>query len=631
MKKILLLLSIAFSVASLHAQKYTEETLRTELDSMAVKQPGLKNQLQLNVSNLPLTDLLSSVGMESELNISVSPELKNTITYNFFDAQVIDMLVFVYLNFEVEYDFIGSIISVRKRDQAPIVPVVIPEREVDVKYNSANKFLSMNLRNDTLWKVTEKITKLSNENFVLAPDVRNKPVNAYFLNRPFDEVIKLLGEANDLDIQINENHVAISKGIQEVGPTNNNPRGRNNPRKSQQSDNLTITKNEVGTIDVFARDAPIDDLIAEAAIETDVQYLIYSDLKGNINLDVQDVRFDELIGMVLNGSPYSSFIENEVYLIGENKSESIRKSEIVRLENRTIESVLTAIPQDLTTDVEVKEFPELNGLILMGSEVKLNNLKEFIRSIDVVVPMVQLDVIIMYSERGSTVNTGITAGFSEQPVATEGTVFPGLDVTLGFESINNLIDAINGFGVFNLGKVTENFYLSLQALESNNIVKIESTPKISVLNGHDAKILIGETTYYQQERVSVQNSAINSGVITNQEWVAINADLTVDVKPFVSSDEHVTLTIGVTQNDFNGRVSKNAPPNVINRNFESMVRVKNGEMILLGGLDTKQKSDSGSGTPILSRIPILKWFFSGRNKSKRKTKLHILLRPVISY
>lgn len=631
MKKTSLISLLMLFCVQLNAQKYTEETLRRELDSMVLKQPGLNNKLQLNVSNLPLADLLSSVGMESELNISVSPELNNTITYNFFDAEVIDMLVFVYLNFDVEYDFIGNIISVRKRSKLPPPSVKLPPKEIDIKYNPANKFLSMNLRNDTLWKVTEKITKLSNINFVIAPDVRNKKINAYFLNRPFGEVVEMLGEANDLDVQINENHIALSQAQNLVGPVNKNLRGRDNPRKSQQSENLTISKNEVGTIDVFARDATIDDVIAEAAIETGVQYLIYSDLKGSINIDVRDVRFNELIDIVLNGSPYSSYSENNVYLIGENKSASLRRSEIVRLENRTIENVMTAIPKDLISDVEVKEFPELNGLILTGSDTKLENLKKFLQSIDVVVPMVQIDVILLYTERGSTVNTGIKAGFSEKPTPTEGTIFPGIDVNLGFESINNLIDAINGFGVFNLGKVTENFYVSLQALESNNIVKIESTPKISALNGHDAKLLIGETTYYQQERVSVQNSAVNTGVITNQEWIPINADLTIDVKPFVSSDEHVTLTISVTQNDFNGKSAKTAPPNIINRNFESMVRVKNGEMILLGGLDTKQKSDSGSGTPILSRIPILKWLFSGRSKTKRKTKLHVLLRPVISY
>lgn len=631
MKQIVFIISFFFCFFDAQAQRYSEVTLRKELDSMAVKQPGLKHQLQLNVTNISISDLLSSVGMESQLNISVSPELNNTITYNFFDAQVIDILVFLYINFEVEYDFIGNIISVRKRDEVPFIPKEVPKKEIDVKYNAANKFLSMNLRNDTLWQVTKKITELSNINFVLSPDVRDRKVNAYFLNRPFNEVIEMLGEANDLEIKVNENNILISKGQPIVGPINKNLRGRDQPKKSQQSENLRIDKNEVGTINIYAKEAPIDDLIAEAAIETDVQYLIYSDLKGNINLDVQDIRFNELMEMVLNGSPYSFYKENGVYIIGENKSESLKNTEIIRLENRTIENVLKAIPKNLVTDVEISEFPELNGLILTGSGIKIQKLKEFLKSIDIVVPMVQIDVVLLYTERGSTVSTGITAGFSDKPVKTEGTVFPGIDVNLGFKSINNLIQAINGFGVFNLGKVTENFYISLKALETNNIVRIESTPKISALNGHNAKLVVGETTYYQQERVSVQNSAVNTGVITNQEWVAINADLSIDVKPFVSSDEHVTMTITVTQNDFNGKSAKTAPPNIINRNFESMVRVKNGEMILLGGLDTKQKSDSGTGTPILSRIPILKWFFSGRSKTKRKTKLHVLLRPVISY
>jgi type IV pilus assembly protein PilQ len=99
----------------------------------------------------------------------------------------------------------------------------------------------------------------------------------------------------------------------------------------------------------------------------------------------------------------------------------------------------------------------------------------------------------------------------------------------------------------------------------------------------------------------------------------------------VSADEYVTLTISVEQDDFAGKVDPSSPPNITTQTFESMVRVKNGELILLGGLEKKEKSDSGSGTPILSRIPILKWFFSSRQKDREKSKLHILIRPIVTY
>ena len=99
----------------------------------------------------------------------------------------------------------------------------------------------------------------------------------------------------------------------------------------------------------------------------------------------------------------------------------------------------------------------------------------------------------------------------------------------------------------------------------------------------------------------------------------------------MSTDENVTLTISVEKSSFLGRAGENAPPGKATQKFESLVRVKNGEMILLGGLDELKREDSGSGTPLLSRIPVIKWFFSSRKKGKNNSKLHIFIKPTVIY
>ena len=152
------------------------------------------------------------------------------------------------------------------------------------------------------------------------------------------------------------------------------------------------------------------------------------------------------------------------------------------------------------------------------------------------------------------------------------------------------------------------------------------------MNGHTAKLSIGETTYYQEQQLSFQPINQNTGFQqTSRVWKNLDANLSVTIKPFVSADEYVTLTITVKQEDFGGRVDPMAPPNLTNQNFESVIRVKNGEVILLGGLEKKSVNDSGKGTPLLSRIPVLKWFFSSRKKVREKSKLHIIVRPVVTY
>jgi type IV pilus assembly protein PilQ len=78
-------------------------------------------------------------------------------------------------------------------------------------------------------------------------------------------------------------------------------------------------------------------------------------------------------------------------------------------------------------------------------------------------------------------------------------------------------------------------------------------------------------------------------------------------------------------------VDKDAPPGINSREFTSIIRVKDQDIIILGGLEEKSKNDSGTGVPFLARIPIIKWFFSSRSRSDSKSKLSVLIKPTVIY
>lgn len=617
-------------------QKYTETQLRDKLDSLGLRNAGLNNTVQLNISGLPLYEFVYSVGLENNLNITIDPSLNQTISYNFFDAKVKDILVFLYVNFELEYDFVGSIISVKKRTIKKETPVVrSTSKDIDVKFNKANEFLSMNLQNDTLWKVLEKVTVLSDKNFVINPEIRNKQVNAFFQNRPYEEVLDMFVKGNGLTLT-KEKEGFYSIGIDSPktannGTSNSNQATNSGSRTQGNTKDFTLVKNSMGTLDVFANNIDLIEIVKAAAQELNQHYVLHSTVDGKANLELKNVSFDELLNNLFMTTKYNFSEKERIYVIGERKMEGVRKTEVIRMENRTIENVKTAIPKELLTDLDVAEFLELNALIVSGSDRGITELKAFLSSIDIVVPMIQIDVMLIFSSKSNTLKTGMEAGLKDQPTTTGGTIFPGLDVNMGASTINAILNAISGFGVLNLGQVTENFYASLSALETNNIIDIESTPKISTLNGQKASISIGETTYYQETQVNVQTSVTQQGVVQSKVWKSIDANLSVNIQPFVSSDEQITLTIKVDQKDFAGKADPSSPPNMTTQTFESMVRVKNGEVILLGGLEKKKNNNSGSGVPFLSRIPIIKWLFSGRSSEKSKSKLHILIKSTVTY
>jgi type IV pilus assembly protein PilQ len=321
-----------------------------------------------------------------------------------------------------------------------------------------------------------------------------------------------------------------------------------------------------------------------------------------------------------------------VYLIGERNLEGLRQNKLIKLKYRTVDKTLDLIPAELKKGVDLKVFKDLNGIVASGSMIRIQEIENFLIQIDQIVPLVYIEVIIADVRKSNSLSAGISAGLGDKPRTTTGMILPNYEVGLSSTTVNNLIKGLSGFGAINLGSVTPNFYVTLKALEEQGALKIRSTPQIATLNGHAAKLSIGKTEYY----LEVQNNLVNTtnvqqNLLQSQQYKPVNADLSISIDPQVSGDEQITMDINVKQSSFTERISNTAPPGTINRDFQSMVRVKNGEMIMLGGLEETSNQNSGSGLPLLSRIPVLKWFFGNNTKRKSENKLTIFIKPTITY
>ena len=170
--------------------------------------------------------------------------------------------------------------------------------------------------------------------------------------------------------------------------------------------------------------------------------------------------------------------------------------------------------------------------------------------------------------------------------------------------------------------------MSLKFLEENGVINTRSTPKLATLNGHEATMEIGNTEYYVIEQQTVQGVQ-NPIPIVTRNYESVEAKFSLNVKPMISADSLVTLEIDVEQSDFTARITPEAPPGTVTRKFNSIIRINDGEMVLLGGLEEKQNEDTGRGVPWVSRVPILKWFFSSKTYTNKKSRLNIFIKPTI--
>lgn len=610
--------------------------LSGKLDEFAKQKKGLNEVVKIDVSGLTLHDFINSIAEEHQLNIDVDSDLIQPVSNNFFDVTVKDVFIHLTQKYDLEVGFMNNIITFKKRKEIKIIEKKA-EKAVDVSYNPQNDFLSLKLENDSLPSVVKAITDKSSKNLILAPDIKNLKISSYILNRPFNQVIEMMAKSNDLLATKDENGFYFLEKIKDANANvASNVAGAKQKLAKANLGNpgyFEVGLNKSGYLTIRADEADAALLIIEAAEKLNINYFLYNKPENEkTSIYADNITFDELLEHVFKGKKYTFKKQDNLYLIGEQITEGLRVTEIVQLENRSIETVVASLPKVFTEKLEIKEFVELNAFIVSGAKTILEELKLYVKQIDKVVPMVQIEVIIVQYNKSHDIQTGLKAGLDKiNKLQTSGTLFPSPEVNLNSTSVNSLIDAFNGFGIFKLGKVTEAFYLNLKLLENNSIVKVESTPKIATLSGHEARMAIGETSYYFEQNNRLLTNSIGNDILQSGTWKSTDANLSLSIKPFVSTDENVTLTIAVEKSSFLGRAGETAPPGKATQKFESLVRVKNNEMILLGGLDELRKENSGSGTPLISRIPILKWFFSSRKKAKSDSKLHIFIKPTIVY
>jgi type IV pilus assembly protein PilQ len=239
-----------------------------------------------------------------------------------------------------------------------------------------------------------------------------------------------------------------------------------------------------------------------------------------------------------------------------------------------------------------------------------------------------IEVTIIDFTKTRTIATGISAGVSDS-VKTGGTILSGINFTASASGVNSFLNSIGKLTSLNLGHVVPNFYVTLQASETNNNVNVRSVPKLTALNGHTATLSIGSKLYYKNSTQNlIPSASTNTSVFTNT-YMPVEANLSVDIKPIVSGDDEVTLGIKVNISDFTSIPTDGSPPPESISKFESSLRVHSEDTVLLGGMERTENDLSASGVPILSRIPILKWIFSSRTKTNSKVVTVLFIKPTI--
>ncbi len=623
--------------ATLFAQQNRVPIIQQKLDSLSKTVPGLAQKVQLQVVGGSIQTYLIGLSSSNNISISVDPKLNFNINDSFTDVTAANVLVFLIQKYNLDLNIIGSIIYITAY-QDPALLVKAAPKEISAQYAAAGNTLSLSLTNDSLVAVARKITKISGRNVMVPNSLQSKLVNAFIANAPFETALDKLAFGNEIKLvktsdnfylfqPLGENEELYINGDKSTGVRSAfRPASPNIPGGSAQLFVRTINNQKLISAD--ATNASIASLVKQASQQLNKNYSVYTDLKGNIDIHVSDIAYDDFLTLLFKGSTYTFQQENGVYLIGDRTLEGLRTFKAIHLQNRSIDTIVSMIPADWKKGIEIKEFREQNTLLLSGSADQIKEIDYFVTQLDSLVPVVLIELTMIDFHKTNTIATGISAGVSDS-VKTGGTVLPGVDFTFSATSVNSFLTSISKFTSINLGHVVPNFYARIQALEKNNNVDVRSVPKLSTMNGHIAKLSLGNRLYYKNSTQNLYPSASTSTSVFTNTYTPVEANLEILIKPVVSGDDQVTLGITVNVSDFTSTPTDGSPPSQSINKFETSLRVHSEDTILLGGIERNENDLSTSGVPLLSRIPVLKWIFSSRTKTASKLTTVLFLKSTV--
>ncbi len=192
----------------------------------------------------------------------------------------------------------------------------------------------------------------------------------------------------------------------------------------------------------------------------------------------------------------------------------------------------------------------------------------------------------------------------------------------GSTTTNTTGNSDNQAGVLNL----QAFNIVLKALLTRGEAKYLGKPKVVTLNNKTATITTSTDA-------TVGRTVTDSGSTTATATTTTSAErkrvgLTLQVTPQVNREGYVTLYVQPTYSDVVAS-GFDFSLDTMTRAASTLVRVKNGQTVVIGGLLSSRETDQTRKVPLLGDIPVLGWLFTSRAKSKNTTDLVIFITPTI--
>ncbi|MCW5977825.1 MAG: hypothetical protein KIT09_07090 [Bryobacteraceae bacterium] len=343
---------------------------------------------------------------------------------------------------------------------------------------------------------------------------------------------------------------------------------------------------------------------------------------------------------------------NTIFVTEDNPTKRRDHEEMVvkvfYLQNVTKVQDLQEIATAVRSVTDIRRFFTYNGqnaLLVRGTADQMALAEKLISDLDKPLAEVVVDVVVLEANRtrtrdlaASIVNASGTAGFSMPISFTPG----GQKAPSSGDDDNGGSDGGGSTGVTipvgrigSLGSKDWSTTLPgalLQAVMSDRSTRVLQRPQVRAADGQKASLRLGDKFPYATGSFQPGVGAVGVSPLVSTQFQFADVGVNVDLTPKIHGEEDVSMHVEIEISSVRDRIDVGglSQPVIGQRKVIEDIRVRDGEVTLLGGLTQDQNTLSRNGIPGLGQIPLLRWLgFSSESKERNEGELLIAIIPHI--
>lgn len=409
---------------------------------------------------------------------------------------------------------------------------------------------------------------------------------------------------------------------------------------------LSVSANELEAVDVDIRN-----LLTSIALANNLNIVISDEVQGNVSVKLSNINAQDMIKIIVENNNYTyQFKDNVIYISKGDKDINLYTMQINYLEldkiAQTINLMLTGNLPDKIDDKDKKTAinnkvmidESENTISFYGTLKQYEQIKNFLQEQDKPQKQVSLEAKVTAIQKDAAKDLGVSWEWSKLPQSPEHEItydtvkhtvinedgskeeitdyLPVDEVTRKWNDDENIPGVIR-FGKGVDGYPYEFYYAAkIDALISDGKANILARPNITTIQGKEAVINIGSEV--PVPTVSTTNSTTTTSIKYREAGIILKCTPRVNEDGIITVKVHTEVSSPMYVEDMKAyRFQK--------RSADTIVRLKDGQTMVIGGLIGSDEAKQMSKIPFLGDIPILGNLFKHIQKSKSDTEVMIFL------